>query len=193
MKNKKRNFEITNEISLAKLSGIEVAINQLDDLGLAVISAIPEKRGVVSACKVLASRVLDDCNWVNKNVDDLKMDPKEAKIRIKQIQRIANVITEVGKANSNDIISLQAEAAGHKKSADLLAKKYEEIAIKYEMHERVDKEDEEENFLANKMSSKKKKKINRKLNTDSLYVDKDKQFKSSKQKGTLVNNNGRNS
>jgi len=151
---KKRVYEIANETSLAKLSGVQVAINQLDELAKTRSSAIPEKRGIVFACQVIAKRIFDDCNWVNGSVDENKFTPKEAKIRIEQIKRIVDIVNEIGKVNTTDVISLRGEIAGHKKSADLLAKKYEEMATKYERYERIEREDALEELIRN-MNGKK--------------------------------------
>lgn len=177
---KKRVYEITSETSLAKLSGVEIAINYLDDLSKTVSSTIPEKRGIVFACQIIAKRIFDDCNWVNGNVDENKFTPKEAKIRIEQIKRIVDIVNEIGKVNTTDVISLRGEVAGHKKSADLLAKEYAEMATKYERYERVEREDALEELVQNRDGEKniieeikrqipKVKKINRKLNQNVLY------------------------
>ena len=140
---KKRTFDITEPTSIAKLAGVQVAVKQLEELALTTRRAIPEKRGVISACRVLAKRIFDECVPINAEVQSGKMEPDEAKIRIDEVKRISKIVAEVGDRNTEDIKRMEGEVEGQKKAAEFLAKTYEEMALKYERHERIERENDE--------------------------------------------------
>lgn len=143
-KQKRRTFDITEPSSLAKLSGVQVAVTSIEELAMEVQGKIPEKRGVVSACRVVAKRIFDECLPINAKVQAEQMDAAEAKIRIDEVKRISAIVTEIGDRNQEDIKRMEGEVEGHKKAANVLAKKYEMMAIKYERDERIQREDEED-------------------------------------------------
>lgn len=138
-----REYEINDPKALAKLSGIQVAVTEMELEAVRIKDRIPEKTGVVAACRVLAKRIFDECEPINALVRAEEMEPAEAKIRIQVIQAVTKIIKDIGIENQGELNTMRAEADGCVKGADRLAKKYEEMATKYERHERMEAEDAE--------------------------------------------------
>lgn len=140
-----RVYEISDSVSLAKLSGLQLSITSLEQMSQDLQRILPEKRGIVAACNKLAERVFTECVTVNERVKKEEIEPDEAKIRINQIQIIVNILKESGVENHKDMVAMENKSAGYLEAADRLSKQYDDLAVKYERDERIEKENEEEN------------------------------------------------
>lgn len=158
----KREYEISDPTSLAKLSGVQLSISSLEQMAVELTTALPEKRGVVHACNVVAQRVIDVCAGVNNEVQAERMTPEEARIRNDQTIKIAAIIREIGKQNDHDLVAMQNKAVGYVEAANAISKKFEAMALKYEKDERVAKEDEEDEREEKIEAPKGKKKVPKK-------------------------------
>lgn len=137
-------YEINDPYSLAKLSGLQLSITKLEEMAIAVRNSIPEKRGIINGCVALAKRVRDETRQINYLVEKEKIEVEEAKIRVDQTLKNANIIDEIAAINRTDLKSMEAKIVAHKEAAETLAKKYKELAVKYETDERIAKEESKE-------------------------------------------------
>jgi hypothetical protein len=140
---RKRVFEITDKEAIAKLSGIQLSILQMEKSSVELSKFIPEKRGICTACTILCQRLMEDCPTISSKVQAGQMTPEEAKIRINQIKLNAEIIREIGDLNKDDIIALNAKVEDRLATANNLVDTYYNYALKYETQERLAKEEEE--------------------------------------------------
>ena len=135
--------EIKHPETRGRLTGIQEMVLEFDQEVLNLKKAIDERRGVVHASKVIGERIFQECNVVNKKVDDAGLSVEEAKIRIDQIQKNVYIIREIQKENERDLSQMYGRIAGLEKAGQMAAKRFEDTRMKFELHERMEADERE--------------------------------------------------
>lgn len=135
--------EIRDPVARAKLQGYQEAAFAIDEGLIQTRKSIDEKRGVVSAAMVISQRLMLECSPINKAVDDDNLEPKEAKIRNKQIVAMVKIVDEMAQENRKDLITAQGQVIGFESAHKRVSVKFKETAAKYERWQRIQDEEAE--------------------------------------------------
>lgn len=134
---------VKSEDVRGRLTAIQESVLELDQEISNSRKQIDEKRGIVNASKAIGDRVFQECNVVQKKIDEKTIEIDEARIRIDQIQRIVYIIREIQKANETEFSMLRGKIVGLEKAADYASKRFEDTRLKYERHQRMEEEEED--------------------------------------------------
>jgi len=135
--------EIKHPETRGRLTGIQEMVLEFDQEVLNLKKSIDERRGVIHASKVIGDRIFQECNVINKKVDDAGLSVEEAKIRIDQVQKIVYIIREIQKENEKDLSQMYGRIAGLEKAGQMAAKRFEDTRLKFERHERMEADERE--------------------------------------------------
>jgi len=133
--------EIDDPIGRARLKGIQESSYALDDEIVKVRQSVQEKQGVVQACSLLAARVLQECQVLAKAWEEGGMEHDESKIRADQTKKIANIITQIGQTNRNDLNSLRGQIEGINRVQKLLEGRFNDEVRKIERQARMEEDE----------------------------------------------------
>jgi len=135
--------EIKHPETRGRLTGIQEMVLEFDQEVLNLKKSIDERRGVVHASKVIGDRIFQECNVINKKVDDSGLSVEEAKIRIDQIQKTVYIIREIQKENERELSQMYGRIAGLEKAGQMAAKRFEDTRLKFKRHERMEADEKE--------------------------------------------------
>jgi len=135
--------EIKHPETRGRLTGIQEMVLEFDQEVLNLKKSIDERRGVVHASKVIGDRIFQECNVINKKVDDSGLTVEEAKIRIDQIQKTVYIIREIQKENERELSQMYGRIAGLEKAGQMAAKRFDDTRLKFERHERMEADERE--------------------------------------------------
>jgi hypothetical protein len=136
--------EIKDPVSRSKLDGIQEAVYATDNEILKAHKELDHRRGVAEAAKLMAARMVQECNPINKLVDDEEMEPAEAKIRIDTIMKMSELCTSISNEAVENVITLKGQIQGLERAVKSISAKFAETAAKYERWQRVQDEEADE-------------------------------------------------
>jgi len=147
--------EIKDDISRAKLQGLQESVDVLDAGILQIQNGLMQQQGVASVLPIIINRIMADCRDVNAEVDAENMTPEEAKIRINEITKVSNIIRGYLEETKVQIHSMNGEMKGLDKGIQNIAKKFDVEAAKYLRWERQQEEEEQERIEEQPATTKK--------------------------------------
>lgn len=136
--------EVSDPQTRSKLEGFQETSYSIDEQIIRTRTAMEQKRGVVQAADIIATRLFQECIPVNKKVDAEEMDTTEAKIRINQIEKLVQIVRDIKAENSGDLLVLKGVIQGLQKAQAATESKFQETISKYERWQRIEAEDAEE-------------------------------------------------
>lgn len=151
--------EIKHPSVRAKLEGVQEVVYTLDVEMERVRNMLPEKRAMVSACKGIADRLEKEYLVINGWLDEDRFGAPEAKLRIEQAQIMVGIVRDIQEINSEELQKLEGRLTGLDTAAKISEQKFNETALKYQRHQRME---EEEREAKEALRPKKKKKISKK-------------------------------
>jgi len=133
--------EIDNERTRAKLEGLQEAVTEFGRHVMKLTNDLEQKKGVVAASKMIASRLLAEMQPVQHELDAEKMTPEEAKIRIDQIQKLAKIVNDVAENNRADIGLIRGRIEGIGMAGDIMESRFNAEVSKHERWKRIEEEE----------------------------------------------------
>lgn len=146
--------EVNDPQTRSKLEGFQETSYSIDEQIIKTKTAMEQKRGVVQAAEIIASRLFQECIPVNKQVDAEEMTPSEAKIRINQIEKLVEIVRNIKAENAGDLLVLKGVVQGLQKAQAAAEAKFQETVIKYERWQRIEAEEAEEQKMADEEAEK---------------------------------------
>jgi hypothetical protein len=135
--------EVRHPETRARLTGIQEVVLDFDQEVQNTERLIIEKKGVGSSTATIAQRLLQECAAINKKIDDGVVTVEEGRIRMDQAKRMVEVVRSVEMDSRRELSILQGRVSGLKAAADLASKRFNDTALKYERHERMEQEERE--------------------------------------------------
>lgn len=136
--------EIKDPVSRSRLEGLQEAVFAADNEILKAHKELDHRRGVAEAAKLMAGRMVQECNPINKLVDDEQMEPAEAKIRIDTIMKMSELCNTIAKEAADNVMALRGQIQGLERAVKSISSKFAETAAKFERWQRVQDEEADE-------------------------------------------------
>jgi hypothetical protein len=153
--------EIKEPTARGKLAGLQEMVWELDQAVLEARGSVREKNGVVSASDVIAKRLQQECLVINKKLDDELIPKEEARIRVNQTEALVAIVRSIAEQNRADMNALRGKIEGLQLAATKAGERFKNEAAKYERHQRMEAEEEEEAQALGRKTAKKKAPVKR--------------------------------
>ena len=124
--------EVTDPKTRTKLTTVQEMAYEYSKSIMDCKRALDEKRGIVNAAKIIADRIMAECNIVDRDLEEEEVKPEIAKERKAMIVRISNIVTEIGLRNQNDLTMLEGKLAGLELALNLADKRFKAIVAEEE-------------------------------------------------------------
>lgn len=136
--------EIKDPVSRSRLEGIQEAVFATDSEILKAHKELDHRRGVAEAAKLMAARMVQECNPIQKMVDDEQMEPAEAKIRIDTIMKMHELCKSIASEAAENVVTLKGQIQGLERAVNSISVKFSDTAAKFERWQRVQDEEADE-------------------------------------------------
>jgi hypothetical protein len=133
--------QINDPVVRAKLAGIQEAVFGIDGDIIQMRRTIEQKQGVIQAAEIIASRLFEECKPIQAAVDAEKMEADEAKIRIEVIQKLVQIVRNIGSENKADLLGLRGQIQGMERAVKRTEERFNGEVTKYERWQRIQAED----------------------------------------------------
>jgi hypothetical protein len=135
--------DIRDDSVRGKLTGFQ---ENADELGAEILrfrGAIADKTALVNAARSIETRLKIAWDKVSSDFKAEKFDHVEAKIRASQAQEMVEIVREIVRLNSEEVSVLRGKVEGVTAAVNLIQKKFDLEAAKYERHAAMEAEENE--------------------------------------------------
>lgn len=136
--------EVKDPGTRGRLEGVQSVVYDLDLAIKQTKELIAARKAAAGQTHNIAEMVFQHCVPINHLVDKGEMEPDEAKLRVDTIKQVVKSIQDTEAEIRAEVERLNGKVEGLEASVAVAGARFNNEALKYERHERMAQEDEEE-------------------------------------------------